>query len=307
MNIQCFFMLKVAWSESYAHPLPAGHRFPMEKYNLLPEQLLYEGTLTQDNFFKPKSLDVKWIESTHQPEYFRRLLNLELTRSEIRATGFPLSAELVQREIQLASGSLEAAVFALSHGIGINVAGGTHHAFSDRGEGFCLLNDLAITANFLLGSGFANRVLIVDLDVHQGNGTAEIFSDRLDVFTFSMHGEKNYPHRKVKSSLDIGLVDGTEDRTYLEILRETLPKILDRFEPDFLIYQCGVDVLASDQLVRLNLSLNGLKERDKTVLSLAKNNKIPVMCCMGGGYSKHIRHIIDGHTQVFRLAQELYF
>lgn len=300
-------MLKVAWSESYAHPLPAGHRFPMEKYNLLPEQLLYEGTLTQDNFFKPESLDVKWIESTHQPEYFRRLLNLELTRSEIRATGFPLSAELVQREIQLASGSLEAAVFALSHGIGMNVAGGTHHAFSDRGEGFCLLNDLAITANFLLGSGFANRVLIVDLDVHQGNGTAEIFSDRLDVFTFSMHGEKNYPHRKVKSSLDIGLADGTEDRTYLEILRETLPKILDRFEPDFLIYQCGVDVLASDQLGRLNLSLNGLKERDKTVLSLAKNNKIPVMCCMGGGYSKHIRHIIDGHTQVFRLAQELYF
>lgn len=155
-------MLKVAWSASYAHPLPEGNRFPMEKYNLLPEQLLYEGTLSQENFFKPEILDKKWIESTHAPEYFRRLSGLELTRSEIRASGFPLSEALVNREIELVSGSVQAAVHALSYGIGMNVAGGTHHAFSDRAEGFCLLNDIAVTANYLLGNRLANRVLIVD-------------------------------------------------------------------------------------------------------------------------------------------------
>lgn len=299
-------MLKVAWSESYAHPLPEGHRFPMEKYNLLPEQLLYEGTLTNENFFTPGRLEDKWILNTHDSEYFRRLCMLELSKSEVRATGFPLSAELVQREIQIATGSVEAAVFSLSHGIGMNIAGGTHHAFSARGEGFCLLNDLAITANYLLESKFANRVLIVDLDVHQGNGTAEIFAGKTDVFTFSMHGAKNYPHRKEKSHLDIGLADGTGDREYLEILSRTLPSILEKFNPDFLIYQCGVDVLASDQLGRLSLSQNGVGSRDKIVLTLAKNSQIPVMCCMGGGYSRRIKDIIDAHSQVFRIAQELY-
>ncbi|OOG72338.1 histone deacetylase [Algoriphagus sp. A40] len=300
-------MLKVAWSESYAHPLPFGHRFPMEKYSLLPEQLVYEGTLKEENFFTPDFLEKKWILNTHDSEYFNRLTTLELSRAEIRATGFPLSHELVQREIQIAAGSVQAAVYSLSHGIGMNVAGGTHHAFSNRGEGFCLLNDIAITANFLLENRLVSRVLVVDLDVHQGNGTAEIFKGRGDVFTFSMHGEKNYPHRKEKSNLDIGFADGTGDVVYLEKLNQTLPLILKEFKPDFLIYQCGVDVLASDQLGRLNISPKGVKERDKTVLTFAKSNHIPVMCCMGGGYSKQIKDIIDGHAQVFRLAQELYF
>lgn len=300
-------MLKVAWSESYAHPLPEGHRFPMEKYNLLPEQLLYEGTLTRNNFFYPDGLEEKWILNTHDSEYFKRLSSLELSRSEIRATGFPLSEKLVKREVQIASGSVRAAVYALSHGIGMNIAGGTHHAFSDRGEGFCLLNDIAITANYLLDNQMANRVLVVDLDVHQGNGTAEIFRDRPEVYTFSMHGEKNYPHRKEKSDLDIGLADGIGDQEYLDKLNQNLPRVLEKFNPDFLIYQCGVDVLASDQLGRLNLSVNGLRERDKSVLTLAKNGRIPVMCCMGGGYSRQIKDILDGHAQVFRLAQELYF
>lgn len=300
-------MLKVAWSETYAHPLPEGHRFPMEKYNLLPEQLIYEGTLVRENFFRPEALDTKWIELTHDPDYFRRLLKLQLTSAEIRASGFPLSNELVLREVELVSGSLQAAISALSDGIGMNIAGGTHHAFSNRGEGFCLLNDIAITANFLLQNQLASRVLVVDLDVHQGNGTAEIFQGRHDVFTFSMHGEKNYPHRKEKSHLDVALPDGTGDREYLAILDKTLPRILELFEPDFLIYQSGVDVLASDQLGRLSLSQNGVKDRDKAVLSLAKNSRIPLMCCMGGGYSRHIRDIVHGHAHVFRLAQELYF
>jgi acetoin utilization deacetylase AcuC-like enzyme len=307
VNNRRFFMLKVAWSESYAHPLPLGHRFPMEKYNLLPEQLLYEGTLSHENFFTPEMIDERWILATHDPEYIRRLLSLELTRAEIRASGFPLSTALVDREIELVSGSVQAAGYAHRYGISMNVAGGTHHAFSDRPEGFCLLNDLAVTANFLLGMQLAHRVLIVDLDVHQGNGTAQIFSGRSDVFTFSMHGEKNFPHRKQNSHLDIALPDGTGDREYLAILDRSLPEIMEQFEPDFLIYQSGVDVLASDKLGRLSLSQNGVRKRDETVLSLAKKDGIPVMCCMGGGYSSHIRDIVDAHAHVFRLAQSIYF
>lgn len=299
-------MLKVAFSPSYAHSLPLGHRFPMEKYSLLPEQLLYEGTLAKENFFPPDFLEEKWILNTHDKDYYNRLKNLALTRSEIRATGFPLSPALVQREIQIATGSVQAALYALDHGIGMNIAGGTHHAFTNRGEGFCLLNDIAITANYLLENEKVNRVLVVDLDVHQGNGTAEIFKNRSDVFTFSMHGEKNYPHRKEQSNLDIGLADGIADEEYLEKLELNLPFLLKQFSPDFIIYQCGVDVLSTDQLGRLNLSQNGVRKRDNMVLSLAKNHEIPIFCCMGGGYSKQIKVIIEAHTHVFRLAQELY-
>lgn len=299
-------MLKVAFSPSYAHSLPQGHRFPMEKYSLLPEQLLYEGTLSKENFFIPDFLEEKWILNTHDWDYYHRLKNLDLTRSEIRATGFPLSAALVQREIQIATGSVQAALYALDHGIGMNIAGGTHHAFTNRGEGFCLLNDIAITANYLLDNKKVNRVLVVDLDVHQGNGTAEIFKNRLDVFTFSMHGEKNYPHRKEQSNLDIGLADGIADEEYLEKLELNLPVLLKQFSPDFIIYQCGVDVLSTDQLGRLNLSQNGVRKRDNMVLSLAKNHEIPITCCMGGGYSKQINVIIEAHAHVFRLAQEFY-
>ncbi len=300
-------MLKVAWSSCFAHQLPAGHRFPMEKYELLPEQLLYEGTLSEDNFFLPTQVGDEWITNNHTKDYVRRLCDLALSRSEIRAIGFPLSEDLVLREKLIVSGSIQAALYALEHGIGMNSAGGTHHAFSDRGEGFCLLNDLAITANYLLERGLAKRVLIVDLDVHQGNGTAEIFEGRRDVFTLSLHGEKNYPHRKAKSHLDIGVADGTGDEAYLTILKSTLPRVLETFEPDFLIYQSGVDVLASDQLGRLSMTQAGIKARDKMVLTLAKGSGIPVMCCMGGGYSRQLRDIVEGHAQVFRLAQELYF
>jgi acetoin utilization deacetylase AcuC-like enzyme len=300
-------MLKIAWSPSYAHSLPAGHRFPMEKYLLLPDQLRYEGTADDSNFFEPSPLDFNWILNTHSKPYVEKLTALQLSKSEIRATGFPLSQELVNREIQIAGGSVQAALFALEFGIGMNIAGGTHHAFSDRGEGFCLLNDIAITANYLLENRLAKKILVIDLDVHQGNGTAELFQGRNDVFTFSMHGEKNYPHRKESSHLDIGLADGTSDNDYLRILEFQLNSIVDQFFPDFIIYQSGVDVLATDQLGRLALSLDGVNARDKMVLKLAKEIKAPIMCCMGGGYSKQIKDIIEGHAQVYRLAQDLYF
>lgn len=302
-----FFMLKIAFSSLYSHPLPSGHRFPMEKYELLPEQLLYEGTVRDENFFVPGMIDEHWILNTHEKEYLEKLKTLQLNKSEIRATGFPLSQILVEREINILSGSVEAALFAGKFGIAINIAGGTHHAFADRGEGFCLLNDLAITANYLLENQLAQKVLVIDLDVHQGNGTAAILGKRQNVFTFSMHGEKNYPHRKEQSHLDCGLPDKTGDNEYLSKLRVCLDQILGQFEPDFILYQCGVDVLESDQLGRLSMTIEGIKERDKTVLNLAKSLKIPIMCCMGGGYSKRVSLIVEAHAQVFRLAQEMYF
>ena len=300
-------MLKIAWSPIYNHPLPEGHRFPMEKYNLLPEQLLYEGTVSASNFFPPTILEEKWIINSHHQSYLEKLKSLSLNKSEIRKTGFPLSHELVQREMHIMQGSVQASVFALEFGIGMNIAGGTHHSFADRGEGFCLLNDIAIASNYLLDNNLVKKILVVDLDVHQGNGTASMFEGNSSVFTFSMHGASNYPLHKESSDLDIGLPDQTDDVHYLKILKETLPGLVDSFEPEFIIYQSGVDVLKSDKLGRLALSIAGCRERDKFVLELAKINSIPIMCCMGGGYSEKLSLIIEAHANTFRLAQDLYF
>lgn len=300
-------MLKVAWSPRYAHPLPEGHRFPMEKYELLPEQLQYEGTLEPDNFFEPGLLDSKWITNTHDPNYYQKLIDLTLSKPEIRKTGFPLSQNLVEREIHIMEGSVMAANFALKHRVAMNIAGGTHHAFFDRGEGFCLLNDIAITANYLMQYHGTKKVLVVDLDVHQGNGTAAIFKENPNVFTFSIHGAKNYPMHKEKSDLDIPLPDKTGDDAYLKILGEHLPSLIDNFNPGFIIYQCGVDVLEGDKLGRLALSISGCKRRDRLVLEAAKKHQIPLMCCMGGGYSEKISDIIEAHANTYRLAQEIYF
>ena len=276
-------MLKIAWSPIFAHPLPEGHRFPMDKYLLLPEQLKYEGTATEENFFVPNDMDEKWILNTHDQDYWTKLKSLTLSKSEIRKTGFPLSEELVKREVHIMSGSIQAALYAKEFGVGMNIAGGTHHAYADRGEGFCLLNDLAITANYLLAQQIAEKVLIIDLDVHQGNGTASIFQNNSQVFTFSMHGKSNYPMHKEKSDLDIGLPDKIEDEAYLKNLNQSLDLILGSFTPDFILYQSGVDILKSDKLGRLSVSMEGVKFRDKTVLEFAKSLGVPIMCCMGGG------------------------
>lgn len=300
-------MLKVAWSTKYTHPLPVGHRFPMEKYELLPEQLLYEGTLTESNFFLPGSCDENTIAAVHDTGYLEKLKELALSKSEIRRTGFPLSKALVDREIQIMNGSVLASVSALENGIGMNIAGGTHHAFKDRGEGFCLLNDIAIAAKNLLTKEGIDKILVVDLDVHQGNGTASIFNNDPEVFTFSMHGKNNYPMHKEQSDLDIPLEDQTDDGTYLRLLENHLPKLIEIVAPDFIIYQCGVDVLGTDKLGRLGMTIQGCKERDEIVLSLAKTNNIPIMCCMGGGYSQKISDIIEAHANTFRLAQALFF
>lgn len=300
-------MLKIAFHSIYKHPLPEGHRFPMEKYDLLPQQLLYEGTCTKDNFFEPQIPNNKHFFSVHDPDYFFDLLNLRLSQKAARKIGFPLSEALIEREMMIADGTMKASEFALQHGISMNIAGGTHHAFSNRGEAFCLLNDQAIGAKYLQNNHLATKILIVDLDVHQGNGTAEIFQNDETVFTFSMHGKSNYPFQKENSDLDIALETNTNDARYLEILKDILPQLIHQEKPDFIYYLCGVDVIESDKLGKLSLTIEGCKERDRFVLQTCFDQKIPVMCSMGGGYSPDIKTIVEAHANTFRLAQEIYF
>lgn len=300
-------MLKIAWNSNYILPLPPNHRFPMSMYEVLPEQLLHEGTITNNNLFRPKVIDEKWILKTHEHNYWEKLKNLTLTAKEIRRTGFPLTSVLVNREATIMSGTLECVHFAIINGIAMNIAGGTHHAFTNKGEGFCLLNDIAIAANYLISEKLANKILVVDLDVHQGNGTAQIFHNEPRVFTFSMHGANNYPMIKESSDLDIGLPDFTDDQFYLRTLKSNLYNIMEQFDPDFIFFQSGVDVLATDKLGKLSLTRQGCKERDRIVLSLAKSNKIPLVVSMGGGYSTDFRDIIEAHANTYRLAQEIYF
>ena len=279
----------------------------MSKYEVLPEQLLHEGTIQSENIFHPVPLGEEWILQTHDRDYWIKLSTLALTPQEFRRAGFPLTNELVQREIVIANGTVQCALYALRFGIAMNIAGGTHHAFTNRGEGFCLLNDIAIAANYLLHQKLVSRILVVDLDVHQGNGTAQIFQGDSRVFTFSMHGAHNYPLIKERSDLDIGLPDYTQDNFYLSVLDANLKNLIDQVQPDFIFYQCGVDILDTDKLGRLSVSREGCKQRDRLVLGAAKENKIPIVASIGGGYSIDFRDIIEAHANTFRLAQEIFF
>lgn len=300
-------MLKIAWTPDYNHPLPPTHRFPMEKYDLLPEQLIYEGTIAEANLFQPPPLDEYWVLRTHHADYWQRLKYLQLSRREQRTSGFPHDAQLIHRELVITEGTRQACHFALEHGIAMNIAGGTHHAFADRGEGFCLLNDIAVASNYLLDKGLAQRILVIDLDVHQGNGTAALMQNEERVFTFSMHGENNYPLRKQSSDRDLGLPIGMEDGPYLKLLRYHLPQVLELFQPDFLFFQSGVDILASDKLGKLGISKAGCRERDHFVLQTACAHQIPLVVNMGGGYSPKLTDILEAHANTYRIAQFLYF
>jgi len=299
-------MIFIASDPSFAHPLPEGHRFPMLKYELLPRQLLHEGTCTAAQFFSPNKVDLGHVLSTHDETYVQRLLNEELHPKEVRKIGFPLSTALVERELRIAQGTIDGALKAIEYGVALNIAGGTHHAYPDRGEAFCLLNDQAIAANYLLNHTSTKRILIVDLDVHQGNGTAVIFQNKREVFTFSMHGKANYPFKKEASDLDVELERGTDDNTYLQLLQEQLEVLFERVQPDFIFYLSGVDVLATDKLGTLGLTLEGCKKRDALVLQMAYDKGVPVQCSMGGGYSKDIRVIVEAHANTYRIAHSIY-
>ena len=279
----------------------------MEKYELLPKQLLHEGSCTEANFFKPAMPEEASILAVHDEAYFRTLQDLSVDKRTVRKIGFPLSEALVNREQIIADGTLKASEFALQFGIAMNIAGGTHHAYTNHGEAFCLLNDQAIAARYLQKNKLAEKILIVDLDVHQGNGTAEIFAGDPSVFTFSMHGKNNYPFKKELSNLDIELPDGTGDIEYLDILKNTLPGLINDQAPDFIFYLSGVDILSTDKLGKLGCSVAGCKERDRFVLQLCRDHNIPVEVSMGGGYSPDIITIIEAHANTYRMAQEIYF
>ena len=278
----------------------------MEKYDLLPKQLIHEGTCDPGDFFSPQPLSDPMVKTIHQSDYVDRLKRQDLNRSEIRKIGFPISQQLVEREFVIAGGTVEGALKALKNGIAFNIAGGTHHAYATHGEAFCMLNDQAIAARYLMDQKLAQKILIIDLDVHQGNGTAAIFEKEDSIFTFSMHGQKNYPFKKEKSDWDIPLEDETNDEVYLNILNETLSKLFDRADPDFVFYLSGVDVVATDRLGRLGMSLEGCKKRDEMVLESCYKRSLPVQCSMGGGYSKDIKLIIEAHANTYRVAQRIY-
>jgi acetoin utilization deacetylase AcuC-like enzyme len=300
-------MLQIAFSPEYRLRLPEGHRFPMLKYELIYEQLLYEGTCSEANFFHPAPVDDRWVLGVHTAEYVQQLKTLTIDPAMVRRIGFPLTAELIHREWIITQGTIDCTRKARQDGVAMNVAGGTHHAYPNRGEGFCMLNDVGVAAHHLLETGQASRILVIDLDVHQGNGTAVMFQREPRVFTFSMHGKDNYPLKKEQSDLDVELVTGTADEIYLNTLYDTLPRLIQRENPDFLFFNSGVDILASDRLGKMAVSREGCLQRDTFVFEQAIKYGLPVAVSMGGGYSPRLIDIVEAHCNTFRVANNLYF
>ncbi|GAB5465249.1 MAG: histone deacetylase [Candidatus Kapaibacteriales bacterium] len=298
-------MFNLAWHKTYNHPLPEGHKFPMDKYDILFNKVSGKDYISKE-ITNPNKISRDIAELAHTREYLDRLLALDLEKREARKMGFPVTELLMEREFRIMEGTRKLAEDAFDGRIGFNIAGGTHHAFSDRPEGFCLLNDHAIAAKWLVESGNSRRVLVIDLDVHQGNGTAEICKGDDRIFTFSMHGKDNYPLEKEKSDLDIGLPTGCGGKQYLNLLDESLSYIGKRFKADFILYQCGADVLHSDKFGRMSLSQDDVYLRDKMVFEFSKNNSLPIVSAMGGGYSPDISDIVNVHLGTFEAAAEVF-
>lgn len=299
-------MYTIAFHPQYIHPVPEGHRFPMLKYDLLPRQLVHRGIVRETQFFEPAMVALEHAYKVHDPLYVDRFVQLELSVQEGRRIGFIQDPAIVARERLLVQGTIDGALNALRDGIAFNIAGGTHHASIAHGEGFCMLNDQAIAARYLLDHTSVKKVLIIDLDVHQGNGTADIFEDSTEVFTFSMHGAANYPFHKSRSHLDVALETGTGDEAYLSVLADSLALIRERFQPDFIFYQAGVDILESDKMGKLKCSLATCRQRDLMVMEFAKSLRVGMQCSMGGGYSPEITTILEAHTNTYLVAGELY-
>ena len=294
------------YSPYYYAEIGEGHVFPIRKFELVRDILLKEGTLLESEIIEPQPAKVEDLLLVHTEDYINRLVNGELTAKEVRKLGLPWSQSLVRRSFHAISGTINAARLALTDGISSNLAGGTHHAFPNRGEGFCVLNDVAVAIRVLQREKLAERFLIVDCDVHQGNGTAFIFQNSPEVFTFSMHGAKNYPLFKEKSSLDIELADGTSDKEFLETLNEALPRIF-LHNPDIIFYLGGADPFEKDKLGRLNLSIKGLRERDEIVLKFAKEHHTPIVTTMSGGYALDINDTVEIHANTIRAVKNVFF
>jgi acetoin utilization deacetylase AcuC-like enzyme len=297
---------RLFYSPYYYADIGEGHVFPIRKFELVKDILLAEGTLRNDEIIEPPPAKVEDLHLVHTEDYISRLVDGTLTAKEIRKLGLPWSKSLVRRSFHAISGTIEGAKIALECGIASNLAGGTHHAYPDRGEGFCVLNDVAVAIRVLQREKLAEKFLIVDCDVHQGNGTAFIFKDDESVFTFSMHGAKNYPLHKEKSSLDIELSDKTGDIEFLETLEQALPRVILQ-QPDIIFYLGGADPFEKDKLGRLGLSKDGLMKRDEMVLQFAKERNVPIVTTLSGGYAADINDTVDIHANTIRAVKKVFF
>ncbi len=294
--------MKCSYHPGYHVALSAGHPFPMSKYALLRAQLLAEGVLAAADLIEPEPISMEALARVHTPEYLAKLSTGALSPGELRKLGLPWSDALWQRSRLASGGTLLAARTALIEGIAGNLAGGTHHAFADHGEGFCVVNDVAVTIRQLQAEGAIRRALVIDLDVHQGNGTAEIFADNDTVFTFSMHGERNYPLLKMRSSLDVELADGTNDAQYLATLDRHLEPVIDGADPELVCYVAGVDVAAGDRYGKLGLSEEGIRRRDSAVVRTVRGRGLPLVIVLAGGYAATRERTAALHAHAFREA-----
>ena len=296
--------MRAFFTDRFAIPVPPGHRFPVGKYRRLRERLLDEHVLHAAALFEPEPVCADELSRAHADDYVSRMLAGYMTDREMRRIGFPWSEALVERSCRSCGGTLAAARAALTDGIAVNLAGGTHHACYDHGEGFCVFNDTVVAARALQASGEARRILVVDLDVHQGNGTAEIAAGDETIYTFSMHGEGNYPVRKSVSDLDIALADATGDEDYLDALRMAWEKLAE-FRADLVIYIAGADPYASDRLGRLALTKEGLRQRDEIVVAACRAAHIPLAVTLGGGYAQVLEDIVDIHLSTVHTAKRM--
>lgn len=276
----------------------------MDKYRLVRERLLADGTLTPHDLVEPEAATLADVLRVHTSEYVHAFVNGTLERKALLRLGLPWSPELVRRAFAVIGGTFGAARAALDDGVAANLAGGTHHAFADHGEGYCIFNDHVIVLRRLREESLATRFLIIDLDVHQGNGTAALCQADPEVFTFSIHSENNYPARKERSSWDIALMDGATDEQYLDILAQALPRLLDRFSPDLILYQAGVDVLAGDRFGKFSLTMVGVGERDRLVCEFARHVGLSLVVTLGGGYAHDLNRIVEAHCQTVEVAKE---
>ena len=295
-------MFQLWTSARYSFPLPAGHRFSIAKYERLREQVLIEGIVGPDAIHEPHRATRDALLLVHTADYVDGFLAGLLEPAVLRRLGFPWSPALVERSLRAVGGTCEAAAAALEHGVAMNLAGGTHHAFPDHGEGFCVFNDVAIAIRLLQRAGRVRRAAIVDLDVHQGNGTNAIFAGDDSVYTFSMHGGRNYPFHKVPGSLDVELPDGAGDEDFLALLAEHLPTVLAHSQPDLVVYLAGADPHEGDALGRLGLSFDGLARRDAFVIELCREVGLPIAITIAGGYGRNLEDTVRIHVETARIA-----
>ena len=298
--------MKLFYCDEFVLPLPPGHRFPMDKYRLLRERLQASGVFQEDDFLTPPAATFAELTRAHAPDYVLRVERGELTKQEIRVIGFPWSLEMVERSKRSSGATLAACRTALKDGASANLAGGTHHAFYDRGEGYCVFNDAAIAARTLVAESILERVLIVDCDVHQGNGTASILSNEAHIFTFSIHGANNFPFRKETSDLDIELADGTGDIAYEQALVRGLRQSFATNSPQLVIYLAGADPFEDDKLGKLKLTKAGLKHRDEIVFEFCRARRVPIAIAMAGGYARNIYDTVEIHANTVITARAIY-